>query len=178
MPKTSETQQNPRPLTQDEVEALPYRLGVGLVLLNRRDRVFVAKRIDTRAEAWQMPQGGMDEGERPVETAFREMEEEIGTRQAEIIAESRDWLTYDLPRDIIPKIWQGRYRGQKQKWFLLRFTGQDSDIRIDGPHPEFSEWRWGRFAELPEMIVPFKRPIYQAIVAEFQHLVADESRGL
>ncbi|MGO1120449.1 RNA pyrophosphohydrolase [Rhodovibrionaceae bacterium A322] len=171
MPKKDKSKKPVRPLTQAEIEALPYRLGVGIVLLNDQNQVFVAKRIDTRAEAWQMPQGGMDEGENPRETAFREMEEEIGTAKAEIIAETENWLTYDLPGDVIPKVWKGRFRGQKQKWFLLRFTGQDSDIKIDGPHPEFNEWRWGTFAELPEMIVPFKKPIYEQIVAEFQHLV-------
>lgn len=171
MPKQPASDTPSKVLTQAEVEALPYRLGVGLVLLNEQNKVFVAKRIDTRAEAWQMPQGGMDEGENPTETAFREMEEEIGTAKADIIAESRDWLTYDLPADVIPKVWKGRYRGQKQKWFLLRFTGQDSDIKIDGPHPEFNEWRWGNFADLPKMIVPFKRPLYEEIVAEFSHLL-------
>lgn len=149
---------------------LPYRLGVGIMLINREGGVFVAKRIDMTSEAWQMPQGGIDEGEDPRATALRELEEEIGTGKAEITAESRDWYTYDLPDDIIPKIWGGKYRGQKQKWFALRFTGEDSDINIQTAHPEFSEWKWVAMHELPDIIVPFKRELYQALVDEFREL--------
>ena len=152
-----------------ERDARPYRDGVGIALLNDADMVFVGQRIDQTAEAWQMPQGGIDPGEDPLTAALREMEEEIGVAAslAEIIAESRDWLTYDLPPDLADKVWKGRYRSQRQKWYLARFQGQDSDINLETAHPEFNQWRWLRFRQLPDMIVPFKRPIYELIVAEF-----------
>jgi putative (di)nucleoside polyphosphate hydrolase len=146
---------------------LPYRPGVGIMLINAEGLVFVAKRIDMLTEAWQMPQGGIDEGEEPLATAMRELKEEIGTDKAELLAESRDWYTYDLPDDVIPKIWGGKYRGQKQKWFALRFTGTDADINIQTEHPEFSEWKWIAPHELPDIIVPFKRSLYAALVEEF-----------
>ena len=150
-------------------EARPYREGVGVALLNRDDLVLVGQRIDQTAEAWQMPQGGIDPGEDPLKAALREMEEEIGVSPslAEVIAESRGWLSYDLPPALADKVWNGRYRGQRQKWYLLRFLGKDSDINIATAHPEFKEWRWQPFRSLPDMIVPFKRPIYEMIVAEF-----------
>ena len=152
-----------------EAETRPYREGVGIALLNRDDLVFVGQRIDQTAEAWQMPQGGIDPGEDPLKAALREMEEEIGVpaRLAEVIAESRGWLSYELPPELRDIVWKGRYRGQLQKWYLARFLGQDSDINIQTAHPEFKEWRWLRFRQLPDLIVPFKRPIYQQIVAEF-----------
>jgi len=151
------------------VDARPYREGVGIALLNADDAVFVGQRIDQTAEAWQMPQGGIDPGEDPLTAALREMEEEIGVRAdlAEVIAESRGWLSYDLPPDLADKVWHGRYRGQRQKWYLARFKGRDSDINIATAHPEFNSWRWAPFRSLPDIIVPFKRPIYQLIVAEF-----------
>lgn len=152
-------------------ESLPYRLGVGIMLLNAQNLVFAAKRIDMRSEAWQMPQGGMDEGETPVQSALREMKEEIGTDKATILAESKDWLAYDLPAELVPIIWGGKYRGQKQKWFALRFTGTDADINIQTEHPEFCEWQWVPMAELPSIIVPFKRDLYTRIVEEFKSLI-------
>jgi len=154
---------------------LPYRSGVGIMLLNAQNHVFVAKRIDTRSEAWQMPQGGIDHGETPIEAAKRELMEETGTDKATILQESRAWLTYDLPDDLIPTIWGGKYRGQKQKWFAMRFTGTDTDtdtdININTPHPEFCEWKWAPITTLPDLIVPFKRALYEAVVAEFKHLI-------
>ena len=151
-------------------DTLPYRPCVGLMLINKAGLVFAAKRIDTLAEAWQMPQGGIDEGEDPRQAALRELEEEIGTNKAEIIAESQQWLTYDLPAELVPKLWGGKYRGQKQKWFALRFTGEDGDINIATQHPEFCEWKWVPRETLPDLIVPFKRDLYQQIVTEFNDL--------
>ena len=150
---------------------LPYRLGVGAVLFNAHGQVLIAQRIDTPGDAWQMPQGGIDEGEDPRETVFRELEEEIGTANAEIIGESDGWLTYDLPKDVRKTIWKGRYRGQKQKWFALRFLGTDADIDLEAhKHPEFSTWKWADFETIPDLIVPFKKSLYQDIVNTFQHL--------
>ena len=150
-------------------EHLPYRLGVGMMLLNKHGEVFVAKRIDTVAEAWQMPQGGIDAGEDPRTAALRELREEVGTDKATILAESADWYTYDLPDELVPIIWKGKYRGQKQKWFVLRLDGHDSLINIAGEHPEFSEWKWILVENLPSVIVPFKRDLYAALVKEFGH---------
>ena len=145
----------------------PYRPGIGLVLLNAQGLAFVAQRIDTPGNSWQFPQGGIDEGEDPRATALREMEEEIGTNKAEIIAESADWISYDLPPDIADKSWKGRFRGQTQKWFCARFTGCDADINLDTAHPEFMRWRWMALEEVPPLIVPFKRELYDKVVAEF-----------
>ncbi|OIR06233.1 RNA pyrophosphohydrolase [mine drainage metagenome] len=152
------------------IEDLPYRPGVGLALFNPDGLVFAARRIDTEQEAWQLPQGGIDDEETPVQAAMRELEEETSVTQAEIVAESAEWLTYDLPAELVGKVWKGRYRGQTQKWFALRFTGRDDDINIHTAHPEFCEWRWMRLTDLAERIVPFKRDLYRRIVAEFAHL--------
>jgi putative (di)nucleoside polyphosphate hydrolase len=147
---------------------LPYRQGVGIMLLNREGQVFVAKRIDMTSEAWQMPQGGIDDGETPRQAALRELMEETGTDKAEILYESPNWFTYDLPENLIPIIWGGRFRGQQQRWFAMRFTGNDSDINIETEHPEFNEWQWTAMEKLPDIIVPFKRELYQALVDEFK----------
>ncbi len=146
---------------------LPYRPGVGIMLFNGAGLVLVARRIDMVSEAWQMPQGGIEEGERPIDAAFRELAEEIGTAKAEVLAEAEDWLDYDLPRDLVPKLWQGRFRGQTQKWFAMRFTGCDADIDIATEDPEFSEWKWAEPAALPDLIVPFKRDLYAELVRRF-----------
>lgn len=153
------------------VTDLPYRPCVGIMLVNGEGRVLVARRIDMPSEAWQMPQGGIDEGEDPRAAALRELEEEVGTAKAEIVAESRDWLSYDLPADLQGKLWKGRYRGQRQKWFLMRFTGTDADIDIATRNPEFSHWKWADAEGLPDYIVPFKRSLYQAVVAEFGPMI-------
>jgi putative (di)nucleoside polyphosphate hydrolase len=158
---------------QEPDDAL-YRPNVGILLLNRANRAFVARRIDTPGEAWQMPQGGIDEGEEPHRAALRELEEEIGTGNAEIIAETKGWLHYDLPAEIVGRMWGGRYRGQRQKWFAMRFLGRDEEINLATGHPEFSDWRWVSPDELPALIVPFKRPLYVALVEEFRYLWQEE----
>jgi putative (di)nucleoside polyphosphate hydrolase len=153
------------------VDEAAYRPAVGIMLLNSANLVFVARRLDMVADAWQMPQGGIDEGEAPRDAAFRELKEEIGTDKATIIAESRGWLRYDLPPELAGRAWGGRYRGQRQKWFALRFTGSDGDIDLATEHPEFSEWKWVQPETLPEFIVPFKRQLYLDILAEFAPLL-------
>jgi putative (di)nucleoside polyphosphate hydrolase len=151
-------------------EDLPYRPGVGIMLLDRAGQVFVARRIDMPSEAWQMPQGGIDEGELPEQAVFRELKEETGTDKVEIIAESGDWYSYDLPDWLIPKVWGGKFRGQKQKWYALRFLGGDEDINIETETPEFLDWKWVPMDKLPDLIVPFKRSLYLSLVEEFAHL--------
>jgi len=159
-------------------EDLPYRLCAGAVLVNGDGKVFVAKRIDTPGEAWQMPQGGIDAGENPAQAVIRELQEETGTDKAEIIAESEGWREYDLPDDLIGQLWQGRYRGQRQKWFVLRFLGDDGDIDLQAHGtPEFSAWKWVRLDEIVDLIVPFKHRLYTDIVAEFTPLIESLRRG-
>lgn len=162
---------NKKPKSPIPYAERPYRPGIGLVLVNAQGQVFVAQRVDTPGDAWQFPQGGIDKGEDPRQTVLREMEEEIGTDKAEIIAESKDWIAYDLPPAIADKVWKGRYRGQKQKWFLARFTGADADINLETEHPEFGRWQWMDLAETPAMIVGFKRALYDQVVDEFLPLV-------
>ncbi|NDA09018.1 MAG: RNA pyrophosphohydrolase [Alphaproteobacteria bacterium] len=152
-------------------EMRPYRPCVGIMLLNTKNQVFVGQRLDRSVEAWQMPQGGIDEGEDPVHAGFREMMEEIGTNSAELIEEHSEWLNYDIPKDLADQLWQGRFRGQAQKWLAFRFNGTDDEINIDTDEPEFRSWKWADTAELPELAVPFKRDVYQNILAEFQHLL-------
>ena len=146
---------------------LPYRPGVGMMVLSPEGLVFVARRIDMPSEAWQMPQGGIDEGETPEQAAIREFREEVGTDKVEIIAESERWLSYDLPEELLPRLWGGRFRGQNQKWFVVRFTGTDDDINIATENPEFLDWKWVELETIADLIVPFKRRLYEALVAEF-----------
>ncbi|MGH7040734.1 MAG: RNA pyrophosphohydrolase [Acetobacteraceae bacterium] len=159
-------------------ELLPYRANVGAVLFDRTGRVFLARRADmanaeSPAGGWQLPQGGIDGDEDPRTAVLRELAEEIGTSRAEILGEHPDWLIYDLPPDLIGVALRGRYRGQRQRWFALRFTGSEADIRLDrDPHPEFDAWRWGRLAELPALAVPFKRPVYEILARSFARFAA------
>ncbi|MSP81067.1 MAG: RNA pyrophosphohydrolase, partial [Rhodospirillales bacterium] len=147
----------------------PYRRGVGAVLFDKRGRVFVARRLDTPGPAWQLPQGGVDAGESPRSAIRRELAEEIGTDRARIVGAIRRLLAYDLPPALAARSWGGRYRGQKQKWFALRFTGRDSDIRLDADaSPEFGAWKWARLEDLPGLAVAFKRPVYRALAEEFR----------
>jgi putative (di)nucleoside polyphosphate hydrolase len=148
-----------------DVSSKPYRRGVGIILLAPDKRIFVGRRIDTPG-AWQMPQGGIDKGETPRDAAMRELYEEVGTNKAEIIAETQGWLVYELPGDLHLQAWGGRYRGQEQKWFAMRFRGKDSDIRLDAHQPEFDAWKWATRAEVLRDIVEFKRPLYEAAFNE------------
>jgi putative (di)nucleoside polyphosphate hydrolase len=142
------------------------------MLLNRKGQVFVGKRIDQTVEGWQLPQGGIDEGESPVEAAYRELEEEIGTRNAVLLREYRDWLSYDLPAHLLGVALRGRYRGQRQKWLAMRFQGDDSEINVRTAEPEFAEWKWLPVDALLPLVVPFKRGTYAKIVDAFHDLAA------
>jgi putative (di)nucleoside polyphosphate hydrolase len=148
---------------EETIRAQGYRPGVGVMLLDRDNRVFVGRRIDMAGENWQMPQGGIDRGETPRQAAFREL-------KAEILAETAQWLRYDVPQEIARRIWGRRYRGQMQKWFAMRFIGSDSDIDLRTHHPEFSAWKWVAPADLPTLIVPFKRQLYLDVLSEFGKL--------
>ena len=161
-----------------EDTALPYRPCVGIMVLNRAGQVWIGRRHDAPGEPegpgawWQMPQGGIDEKEAPAKAALRELEEETGIRSVEIIAESPTWYLYDLPEHLRPKAWGGRYRGQKQKWFVVRFSGPDTEIELERPghQPEFDAWRWAGIDELAGLIVPFKRAVYEKVVRDFAAL--------
>ncbi|MEL6318671.1 MAG: RNA pyrophosphohydrolase [Pseudomonadota bacterium] len=162
-------------MTPSEIEALPYRPCVGLMVLNPGGLIFAGQRIDNQAEAWQMPQGGVDPGESPREAAFRELGEEIGVGpdHVEVLAESADWIPYDLPATLVPRLWGGRFRGQTQKWFALRLIAGDAAINIETEEPEFRAWRWMDRAELMGSIVPFKRGVYETVLDEFARFVGD-----
>jgi putative (di)nucleoside polyphosphate hydrolase len=164
------------------MDVLTYRPCVGIMLLNAEGLVFVGRRKSKRGadvhplpHEWQMPQGGIDEGETPYHAALRELREETSVRSAQLLGEAPNWLSYDLPTEIGKKSWRGRFRGQTQKWVALRFTGEESEINIDAPDngrhkAEFDAWRWERMDRLPELIVPFKREVYVQVCAHFAHL--------
>lgn len=153
---------------------LPWRPCVGVTLINPAGLIFAGRRIDSAAPAWQMPQGGIDPGEAPHHAALRELSEETGIRpdRVQILSRTPDWLTYDLPPELLGKVWGGKYRGQRQKWYLMRFQGQDDEIDIAREPAEFSEWRWIGADDMIAAIVPFKRDIYRAVVDRFRPWLA------
>lgn len=150
-----------------------YRPGVGIILLNRRGEVFVGRRADLEDDVWQMPQGGIDHGENPQEAALRELKEEIGTDKTDLIAESRGWFRYDVPLMPSSKRWSGRWKGQRQKWFVMLFRGKDADIQLVTEHSEFNAWRWVPVARLPDLAAPFKRQLYLDVIGEFSDIFRD-----
>ena len=163
---------SPGTLTAQAVASSDFRRGVGIMLLNSQGEVFVGRRTRHPETAWQMPQGGIKQGEAPLSAALRELREEIGTDHVEVLAESDCWLRYELPPDLVGRAWQGRWRGQQQKWFAMRFLGNDGDIDVGAEEPEFSAWRWVPIAQLPMLIVEFKRQVYLEVTRQFEGLSA------
>lgn len=156
-------------MTPEQIAKLPYRRNVGVMVMNAAGHVWVGQRKDRFQDAWQMPQGGIDKGEDARAAALRELEEETGITpdMVDVVAESEDWIPYELPHDLIPRLWKGKYRGQEQKWFLMRYHGTDAQVNIATHEPEFSAWRWMPPADLPDAIVPFKRDVYVAVLRAF-----------
>lgn len=152
---------------------LPYRPCVGIMLLNADNKIFIARRRDQSVEAWQMPQGGIDKGEAAREAAFRELREETSVKSVDLIEEADRWFTYDLPEHLIGVALKGKFRGQKQRWFAMRLTGGEQEINLDTEHPEFDAWQWATADEVIDLIVPFKKPLYEEVTAAFSHLLRD-----
>ena len=157
---------------QTNFNKLPYRSNVGIMMVNEKGYVFVGQRLDNNQNAWQMPQGGIDAGEDPETAAYRELLEETGVKKQDVrfVASSSQWLSYDLPEDLIPILWNGKFRGQKQKWFLFKFLGEDGEINIATEHPEFSKWKWISKENLLKEIVPFKKSVYENVLKEFKNI--------
>jgi len=153
-----------------DLTKLPLRLGVGIILLNDKNKVFVGKRIDNPKNFWQMPQGGCDENENFLDAAKRELEEETSIKKVKILKELDEWFVYDLPKDLLGKIWQGKYRGQKQKWFVMKFLGKNEEINIKTKKPEFLEWKWIEPNDLPKVVVNFKLNIYKKLSEKIAYL--------
>jgi len=162
-----------------DIEQLPYRPCAGIMLVNKDGMVFVGSRVDMPSDAWQMPQGGIDDGEEPVDAALRELYEETGVpaELARVVTQSAEWIPYDLPVSMIPRLWGGRYRGQTQMWFLIEFLGTDADIDLDVHHREFGAWRWASPEQLPDLIVKFKSDLYARILDEFRPALAELNKA-
>ena len=160
-----------------DLSGYSYRPAAGVMLVNRENKVWVGQRRDSTLEAWQMPQGGLDEGEDPQDGALRELEEETGIVRhlVEIVARAPQELTYDLPEDLIGVVWKQKWRGQRQTWFLARFLGTDKDVNLDTAEPEFRAWRWSDVDELPQLIVPFKKKLYEEVIAAFRPWLEGEN---
>ena len=156
----------------ENLQKLPYRNGVGIVVLNNENKVFVAKRIDNPKNFWQMPQGGVDEGEDLLNAAYRELKEETSIFNVKLIKkEIEDWTQYDLPSKLIGIIWKGRYKGQKQKWFIFKFLGNDTEINIKTKNPEFLDWKWIEIGKITEIVVDFKKEVYQKVEKEIKKII-------
>ena len=155
----------------EKFKNLPLRTGVGIVVLNKKNKVFVAKRIDNPKNFWQMPQGGVDEGESFLNAAYRELEEETGMKNLEFIKEIEGMMTYELPEHLLGIIWKGKYKGQKQKWFLMRYLGNDNDININTNNPEFLEWKWIDLNEITEVVVDFKLHVYKELKEKIKKII-------
>ena len=155
----------------ENFQKLPYRNGVGIVVLNNENKVFVAKRIDNPKNFWQMPQGGVDEGENLLNAAYRELKEETSIFNVKLIKEIEDWTQYDLPSKLIGIIWKGRYKGQKQKWFIFKFLGKDTEINIKTKNPEFLDWKWIEIGKITEIVVDFKKEVYQKVEKEIKKII-------
>ena len=149
---------------------LPLRIGVGIVLLNNKNKIFVAKRIDNPKNFWQMPQGGVDNKEKYLKAALRELKEETSITSVELIKEIDEWYTYELPEYLLGKIWKGKFRGQKQKWFIMKFLGNENEIKLNTKNPEFFEWKWIKIDELTNVVVKFKFDVYKKIYKELKKL--------
>lgn len=162
----------------DEARPLQYRPGVGIMLLNSRNEVLVCRRADVPSDAWQMPQGGIRPGESAQSAARRELWEEVGVHNAEIVAETKAWLRYELPPELLSGVPDGRWCGQQQKWFLMRFAGADSEIDLNTRNPEFDTWKWVPIRELPELVISFKRQVYLNLVSEFSQSPVGSERQL
>jgi putative (di)nucleoside polyphosphate hydrolase len=150
---------------------LPFRIGVGIVILNSKNKIFVGKRLDNPFDKWQMPQGGVDENEPLLKAMKRELKEETGIKSIEVLKEFSQWLEYELPENLIGKIWKGKYKGQKQKWFIVRFIGDEHEININTKNPEFIEWKWIDMNLLPELIVKFKKHVYEEVLVELKKYI-------
>ena len=155
----------------DNKQNLPLRLGVGIILLNKENKVFVGRRLDNPLKFWQMPQGGINKGESFFQAARRELEEETAITKVKLIKELDDWLIYNLPDDLLGKIWQGKYRGQKQKWFVMKFEGEDQEINVNTKSPEFLEWKWVNPDELPKIVVNFKTDLYKTLLVKLNNII-------
>ena len=156
---------------KNKYENLPFRSGVGIVVLNKNNKVFVAKRIDNPKNFWQMPQGGVDTGESYIDAAYRELKEATSINNVELIKELNKLITYELPKNLLGIIWKGKYRGQKQKWFIMRFLGQDNEINIKTKHPEFCEWKWINLENITDLVVDFKLHVYKEVKKKVKEII-------